>query len=92
MQVERQGTTSTWGPWKGHVASQDCTFPPSEQDTRSEGRAHMKGVQGLSKWHPEGDHTCDSEEEFSERHLLTLSDGILSLGLQRKLLESQAAP
>ena len=92
VQVQCQGTTSMWGPWKGHVASQDCTFPPSEQDTRSEGRAHTTGVQGLSKRHLEGDHTCDSEQEFSERQLLTLSDGILSLGLERKLLESQAAP
>lgn len=53
---------------------------------------HTRRVQGLSKWHPEGDHVSDLGQEFSECQLLTLSDGILPLGLEGKLLEVLAAP
>lgn len=63
-----------------------------ELDTWSVGRAHMKGVQALSKWHPECGHTCDSGQEFSECQQVALSDGIPSLGFERKLLEGLAAP
>lgn len=63
-----------------------------EQDAQSEGRAHRKSVRGLSKQHPEGDHSCDWGQEFSECQLLTLSDGILTLGLERKLQEGLASP